>query len=39
VTLPGAARQLVKLLPIAFVPSSHANFKYVRCKALDAGPK
>jgi hypothetical protein len=24
VTLPGAARQLVKLLPIAFVPSRHA---------------
>jgi hypothetical protein len=24
VTLPGAARQLVKLLPIAFVPSGHA---------------
>lgn len=39
VTLPRAARQLVKLLPIAFVPSSHAHFKYVRCKALDAGPK
>jgi hypothetical protein len=38
VTLPRAARQLVKLLPIAFVPSSHANFKYARCKALDAGP-
>src|SRR5712691_8408972 len=24
-TLPGAPRQLVKLLPIAFVPSRHAN--------------
>jgi hypothetical protein len=24
VPLPGAARQLVKLLPIAFVPSCHA---------------
>ena len=39
VTLPGAARQLVELLPIAFVPSRHANFKYVRCKALDAAPR
>jgi hypothetical protein len=28
VTLPGAARQLVKLFPIAFVPSRHAVVFY-----------
>ena len=46
VTLPGAARQFVKLLPIAFVPGSHLLFvacntrrlwyRYTRFKPLDA---
>ena len=37
-TLPGAARQFVKLLPIAFVPSSHSILYYVLLTALDAQP-
>jgi len=38
VTLPGAARQFVKLLPIAFVPSRHSILYYVLLTALDAQP-
>ena len=38
VTLPRAARQFVKLLPIAFVPSRHSIFYYVLLTALDAQP-
>jgi hypothetical protein len=36
VTPPGTARQFVKLLPIAFVPSGHANYIYVSLNPLDA---
>src|SRR5882672_3248484 len=38
VTLPRAARQFVKLLPIAFVPSRHAIPQYVSLNLLDARP-
>jgi hypothetical protein len=37
-TLPGAARQFVKLLPIAFVPSRHSIHEYVSLNRLDAVP-
>ena|SRR5690348_5342880 len=33
---PRAARHLVELLPITFVPSGHTNLLYVLLKALDA---
>ena len=36
VTLPGAPRQFVELLPIAFVPRGHGNLCYVLFSRLDA---
>jgi len=36
VTLPGAARQFVKLLPIAFVPRRHCSLCYILFLRLDA---